>query len=184
MKISTHQQFIQDLADVAIVLHENSQHAPTAPEIADAYWPGVSGMPKVLIEEVRRRLPEIRRTLHDKGYAVVPVSERYYRLARKTELSCRDIGECLAVGRGKQQAGILFVTEGDDLAKWLKVRHESWVHVTGAGKQSATRERVALALEDGLITQGEAMAITGETLYPEDNDGSPLELPLDFEGNE
>jgi hypothetical protein len=176
VNITTHQQFIRELAEAAILLHEGGQHAPTAPEIADSYWPGTAGMPKVFVEEVRRRLPEIRKALHDMGHSVAPVAERYYRLARRHELDYQQIGECLAVGRGKTQAGILFVTESDDLSKWIKARYETWCHGTGVGKLSANAERVALMLEENLITQGEAMAITGQTLYPEDDDYGLAEL--------
>lgn len=173
MKITSHQQFIGELAAAAIALHESGQHAPTAPEIADRYWANPNReMPSVLIIEVRKRLPEVRKALHEMGHSVAPVSERYYRLVRKHELDYGQVGECLAVGRSKKQAGILFVTDSDDLSKWIKTRYESWVHGTGAGKLSAAAQRVALALEEGLITEGEAMAITGRTLYPEDDDYS------------
>jgi hypothetical protein len=171
VKITSHQQFIGELAAAAVALHESGKHAPTAPEIADQYWANPNReMPEVMVIEVRRRLGEVRKALHELGHSVAPVSERYYRLARKAELDYGQIGECLAVGRSKKQAGILFVTEGDLLSKWIKTRYESWVHGTGTGKLVASQERIGRALEDGLITQGEAMSITGTTLYPEDDD--------------
>lgn len=173
MNITSHQQFVRELAEAAATLHEGGRHAPTAPEIAEKYWSGTSGMPKVFVEEVRRRMPEIRKALHEMGFSVAPVSERYYRLARKLDLDYQQIGECLAVGTGKVQTGILFVTDSDDLSKWIKTRYETWIHRTGAGKLAANQNRIGLMLEDGLITEGEAMAITGVTLYPEDDDYPP-----------
>lgn len=162
MKITKHQEFIGELADAAVLLFEDGRCAPTAPEIADTWSSGAS-MPKVLLDEVRARLGEVRRMLHDRGYCVVPVADPYYRLRKKVILKDSQVAECLAVGQGKRQAGILFVREGDLLAKRIKVRHERWIHGSGHGKANAARERIGAALDAGLITEAEALAITDET---------------------
>lgn len=162
MKITSHQQFIEGLAQAAIILHDRGVIAPTAPEIAAERWPDEVGVAKFMLIEVRRRLGEVRRLLHELDYSVVPVSDSYYRLRHKPAITVAQVGECLAMGRGKSQTGILFVTEGDELAKWIKVRHETWSQGAGAGKTNAARERLGVAMEQGLLTQGEVLAITGE----------------------
>lgn len=171
--ITSHQQFIQELAEAAVIVHENGSAAPTAPEIASAYWPGSGGMPKAVLDEVRKRLPEIRSALGNMGHIVVPVSDPYYRVRRRVQITAAQIGACLAIGQGKRQAGILFVTEGDQLAKLIQARHESWVHGSSQGRITASRERLGAALEQGLISQGEMLAITGED---EDGGSDLLEL--------
>lgn len=159
MKITSHQQFMEDLAVATIALFERGKFAPTAPEIAGEYW--TNGFAKFQLTEVRNRLGEIRRKLHSLGYSVVPVSDEYYENRSEKVLTEALVKECLAMGRGKSETGILLVREDDTLAKWIKVSHERWSRRSADGKVSAANDRLEVALDQGLITQGEFIAITG-----------------------
>lgn len=169
MRIASTRHLVESLADAAEALLATTV-APTAPQIAAQRWPDEGGVAKFMLAEVRTRLPGIRSVLRDRGQIVVPVSERYYVLRNKSSVDDGQISECLAIGAGKNQTGILFVTDGDLLAKRIHVAHETWVHGTGMGKANATRQRAGLALDRGLITQGEALSITGESDLEIEND--------------
>lgn len=173
MKITPYQALLSSYVTATAELSTAGVKAPTAPQIAGHRWKDLGeSIPKVLVEEVRRLMPNIRKILHKQGYAVLPVSEEYYKLRRRPELTEAQVSRCLAIGRGKCETGILFVRPDDTLAKSIKVVHERWVYGTAEGKRKAASERIGLALDEGLLTQGEVLSITGEE--------APLELESSY----
>lgn len=169
-KIGTIAEEIEDLADAAEALIHKGVKAPTAPEIAAESWPSAT-VPRYHLDEVRRRMPNIRKTLRARAFTVVPVAEPYYhrpapevaiRRMNPSDVSEADISEAVAYGRGKCEVGILYVTDDDLLAKRILASHESWVYGTGAAKQEASWERLGAAVDQGVLSRGELVALTGK----------------------
>lgn len=180
IKLGSHQEFMDQLVLATLNVRDQGTTAPTALEIASESWPLPTGVPAYHLEEVRKRMDDIRRHLRKRGYTVVPVSTRYYSLRRRdpANLTDRDTSACMALGRGKVGIGILFVDDNDVLAKRIMVAHERAVYGAGAGKTSASRKRLGHALDGGLISREEMLAITDsndevlaiEEIEPDDDD--------------
>lgn len=162
--ITPHQDHIRKLATAAIQLHEGGLHALHPSDIARQRWDEVV---KFQLKEVLKRLPEIRRELHTMGFSVLPVSESYFSVRRQVDFTGTDVaaeavrrekyGQCLPIGYRSKQAGILFVTDEDQLSKALKYWYERWVYVSSRGRETAAVERVKVSLELGTITKTEAL---------------------------
>jgi len=178
-KITPTAEFVEQLADAAEVLNSEGKAAPTAIEIAVEQYPDKAQVPQDHVEIVRRRMPLVRKALRNRGHTVVPVAGPYYQIRTNDPAGIGEeqISQCVAIGRGKRGIGILFATEDDPLSKRIMVHHEGWVHGTGSAKVTATVARVGAAVEHGVISRSEALAVVGDPdVFP------TLALTADDEG--
>ena len=133
---------------------------PNALEIVKAYR---MAYPKdrVTIEGVLQQLIPIRNKLRDVPPCPYPmihlVSSTYYEEFRDTPPTNRtDARRCLPVGYGKRSWGVRIPMDIDDPIWLASIRQN---YATSSGKAGINLERLALALNDGMISETQLQGV-------------------------
>lgn len=157
-------QYITDLATTINEMFASGTDDPSASEIARRHWGDDDKvMPPEIIEGVRGRLGRVRAALEEDGHLMCPLSETYYRRFRKPgKLKSRDEARrCLALGRGRQQIGLLRLTgtaESDLIwTEWASMQCNQ-----GAGKAGRALNGLLAAVDSGKVSIEQAQEILSQ----------------------
>lgn len=141
---------IESLAGTVSKLFGNGRTDPSGEEIADAHYGS-----RRKVWAVRNQLIPVRDYMRDVAnppHSMIHlVSETYYdefRLSLPTNRT--DARRCLPIGRGKQSWGLRIPIDIDDRI-WLASIGQNYA--TAVGKGGVNLERLAIAMDQGMISQ-------------------------------
>jgi hypothetical protein len=159
--------YITELATTVNEMFAEGVNDPSATEIARRHWGDDKVMPRILAEDVRRRLGRVRTALEEDGHLMCPLSETYYqRYRRPGKLKTQDEARrCLAIGRGRQQVGLLRLTgtaESDLIwTQWASIQCNQ-----AAGKAGRALNGVLAAVDGDKVSveQGHEILLQADRL--------------------
>jgi len=157
-------QYITELATTVNEMFAEGMDDPSAGEIARRHWGEGRTIPKAAIEDIRRKLSRVSEALREDGHLLCPLSEPYYRRFRKPgQIKSRDEARrCLAIGRGRQQVGLLRFTSADDERGLVWIEWAAIQVNQAAGRQRRAGGRLAIAVETEKLSLEQAREILAE----------------------
>lgn len=156
-------EFIGQCANAAIELFTEGVADPSAKEIAERVWGENAYVSALMVDDVRRKLAQIRKLLaEDEGCHTCPLSSQYYRKFRgpKRRPQSRDEARRCVVGK---QEGLLKLGVQPEL-DIIWAEHRDWQAKAGTAKAGGVLSDVRRAVDDGQLPVVNGKQITSEAL--------------------